>query len=154
MDPETVRQRLAAVRSRFEKSAATAPLAKHDDATLLAWDAKKWDFYLENDLMPFVRRAERPQSALAIAPTRYQLEALAAGAPADVVLYPQQRLAEFCRQQDTALIDLMGAFGTDYQAAAEGYFRADDYLHFTDRGHNRVAAFFWRQLEDAIRRNR
>ena len=88
------------------------------------------------------------------APSRYQLESLALGAEESAVLFPQEQMAAFCSSNHVAFVDMFDAMDTSYAEAANRYFRNDDYLHFSDSGHEVVANFLWPELERFLARLR
>jgi hypothetical protein len=141
--------KLAARRLRFAEDARTEPLAKQTNTTLWAWDADKWQAYLDNTLAPFVHRRERPPVAIVIAPTKWQLESLQLGADPQIVLYPQFRLESFCRDERLTCIDLVEAFPRHAATPLDTLFLDD--LHFSEEGHAVVARYLWPRLIAVLR---
>jgi GDSL-like lipase/acylhydrolase family protein len=133
---------LTALRNTFRKQPSTAILADVNTAVLRAWDRDDWVTYERDVLGPWLQKHAALPVMIVIAPTREQLKALAAGAPRDVVLFPQARLTRICTEAAVSCVDPVDAFG---RLDPDRLF-ADD-LHFTEAGHAALAGYLWPRLE-------
>ncbi|MFO0972713.1 MAG: SGNH/GDSL hydrolase family protein [Phycisphaerae bacterium] len=138
--------RLRAIRARLKADPRTAPLADLNNTVLWAWDAERFDTYVEQTLAPgLARRGSRPWVVVAM-PVRPQLRC---DARAEAVWAPQRRLAVACERIGMPFIDAAAALaGVD---PGPLYWNE---LHFTAAGHARVAAWLWPRLVEQLRLER
>ncbi|MFH1038276.1 MAG: hypothetical protein V1789_06380, partial [PVC group bacterium] len=78
-------------------------------------------------------------------PARPQIEALNQNGDKKIILYPQERLKEFCSENGFTFIDLLPAFKSE-----KGIYETDYFLegiwgdtHLSPEGHRRVAEYLW-----------
>jgi len=140
---------LAALRLRFRRDPATAPLAEQTNTTLWAWNDGKWNRYLADTLGPFVSPRSGPPVFIVIAPTQSQLQSLNRGGSRSTVLYPQVRMQTFCAQHALTCIDLSDAF-RDVTSDDLSKFFLDD-LHFSEEGHRLVADYLWPRVNAILK---
>jgi hypothetical protein len=148
----TASSRVSELRSRFESQAVLAPLAKHDDATLLAWDPSCIESYCHDVLLPLTRRAKHSPIVLLALPTAHQFEALANGADENTVRAPQLQLETFCREQDIPFIDALGLLRENERNDAAKLYLRDDPLHFQSTGHQELAKVAWLPVSEILDR--
>jgi GDSL-like Lipase/Acylhydrolase family len=137
--------KLALMRQKFSADPQTAPLAGQVNTVLWAWDDKRWDHYLQATLAPFIERVVDPPVSIVMAPTEGQVKALALGASADLVMFPQSRMQAFCERKNLTCIDLAEAFAGTKPDDVDKFYLDD--LHFSEEGHAAVARYLWPRVK-------
>ena len=141
------------MRKKFAADVRTLPLSEHNNTCLLAWEQDRWDKFYNDTLQPFLTGPNLPPLIIAIAPSRYQLEALRKGGKAKLVFYPQTKLQAYCRRASITCIDLAKGLSEGIRDGDLSAIYLDD-LHLTPLGHRIVANYLWPVLDGLIEKNR
>ena len=141
--------RLWEIRRNFGLNKKTKPLSLHNNTCLIAWETDKWQEYYAETLSRLFLINNHTLLIVVAFPSRFQMEALNLGAPADVVLYQQGMLRAYCKAANVLFIDLSRAFtGKEGSVALDDIFFDD--LHLTPKGHESAAAYLWPRLNRAV----
>jgi lysophospholipase L1-like esterase len=140
---------LTTLRTRLRSRPSTAVLADVNTAVLRAWDREDWQTYDREVLGAWLQKRGALPVLIVIAPAREQIKALAAGAPRDEVLFPQQQMKRICERTRVTCLDPVEAI----EHLNPDRLFADD-LHFTEAGHAAIAGYLWPRLEDFVERVR
>lgn len=141
--------KLSLLRKEFTADPRLAPLAKHHNGFVLAWDRDSWRRYVDEMLRPFFAKHGSLPVAFVAIPSAFQVEAARLGAEPNKAFFPQAQLQSACRELGAYYID--GA--TPLVAAPEGQSAFMDDCHLTVAGHERLAEFLWPQLAGLLSRN-
>jgi len=146
---------LKKIRERFWERPELKPLAGLNNTCLNAYLPESWEeFFRRNG--PALKKIASEKILLFISvPARPQLEALNAGGDADVVLFPQRQLEEFCRKNRIVYIDSLEAFEKEGGGYDTSLFFGGGIglLHLSPRGHEAAADFLWPRIESSVIRN-
>ncbi len=141
--------KLSLLRKDFAANPQTAPLAKHHNGFVLAWDRDSWERYVNEMLRPFFIKRDSPPIVFIALPSAFQVEAARLGADTEKVFFPQTQLQNACRELGAYYIDAAESLAA---APSDQPVFMDD-CHLTVAGHERVSQFLWPHLASLLSRD-
>ena len=131
---------LILLRRWLRSNAGLEALADLNNTCLTAWLSSNWSSFSKRTV-PLLNSLPEPVIFLAV-PARAQIEAFRDGGNPEIILTPQHKLAEFCRDHNLGFIDAREAFRDGEAWRTDFYLRGErGELHLSPAGHRALARF-------------